>query len=642
MAAGRNRIGPIALSVLGLLIISGALCASAPSDAAADVTTPVIQVFTENSEGYSSLAYAEDQLPLSVNASRYVRHGEYWYNIDAGSGANGSYLTYGDFGSEMSSAEMKSSLTIKYGLGFTIVQVSMLVNNPCGIQYTIAKDEASLTRGETVGPVVEGYDVQYMKFVDIVQVGSSGFAPAESLGTYTLSVSGNGIPMTPVTAVNGVQTVNVTGTVRDASDRPIANAIVYYAKSDNVESHATTDSTGTYRITVSKGDLVKVNSVALSHYTFNIDPVTTGNLTADAVLPVLRSQERTVLVHVTDSSGTVPLEGVRVIGEWFIENHDAVSGEYSISKSTDGITNATTDSDGNASIICRDPQSTKYALLVYAQTQTNGFDFVLDGDLPSPSAVPYDFARRGETGSELTESGNDFADLADFNAVVELNAVQSCITLTVRGQTSGLEGGAPIPKISVGAEWRYQVYSGGAYTYPNYPGSEFVNVVQGTVFAVSKSDAEGHITIAYSVPTWDAAPGLSAFLYIYQKDTSPVFSFNVPELPSGGTNSLEDMVAGYGGVALLPSTAVADCEIVAEEVAYTVSGTITGTIPPGLDNIVVAYSLFRNVDSIYSDKAVVDQSTNPATFSYTVKAGLFSKIELAVINGYQFTTASHP
>ena len=642
MDTSRNGIWIVALSVMGLLLVAGFIGTAGQSDAAADVTNPTIQIFTEDSGSFSALAYTEDQLPLSVNPSKYVRHGDFWYNIDASSGSNGTYLTYGDFASEMSFAEMKTVLTAKYGLGFTVVQLSMLVNNDCHIQYTLTKDTTSLVKDADAGPSVEGYDVQSMKFVDIVKVGSSEFAPAESIGTYTLSTEVNGVPLESVNAVNGIQTVTVTGTVKDASERPVSGAIVYYSKSDNVEAHTSTDSSGIYRITINKGDLVKVTSVALSHYTFIFDPITTGNITTDAALPVIHSQERTVLVRVTDQNGTVPVEGVRVTGEWFIEVHHADVDNYTLDRITSGITSGVTGEDGTTYIICRDPSADNYALLVYAQNQTGGFSFDLDGDLPSPSAIPYDFSRRGETGSPLSAFGNDFANLTDFSAVTELKAEQTCITLTVKGQTSGLEGGAPIPKISVVTQWRYQVHETSGYIYPAAPTADFVNVTAGTAFPVSASDADGKITVAYTLPTWDADPKLSAYLYIYQTGSSPVFTFDVPDLPAGGTDPLTDMVAPHAGATLLASTAVADCEILSSDVAYTVSGTITGTVPPGTDNIVVAYSLIKNVESLYSDKAAEDQSSTPATFRYTVKAGLYSRIELGVIDGYKFTTSAQP
>ena len=93
-----------------------------------------------------------------------------------------------------------------------------------------------------------------------------------------------------------------------------------------------------------------------------------------------------------------------------------------------------------------------YALLVYASTQTNGFDFDLDGDQASPSVSPFNFLRKSEPGSFLTADGNDYANLADYSAVTSLKAEESCIVVTVRGMQEGLEGGAPIPEITIKAE----------------------------------------------------------------------------------------------------------------------------------------------------------------------------------------------
>jgi hypothetical protein len=85
---------------------------------------------------------------------------------------------------------------------------------------------------------------------------------------------------------------------------------------------------------------------------------------------------------------------------------------------------------------------------------------------------------------------------------------------------------------------------------------------------------------------------------------------------------------------------VAATEILSDDVAFTVSGTISGTLPPSASDVVIAYSLYKNVDSLYSGNATLDMSSSPATFSYTVKKGLFSRIDLAVITGYMFAEPS--
>ena len=624
------------VSVLALLSVAAVLPDG--SDAAPSVSGQSIVAYTEASENYLYLAYIEDTLPDKVDPSRYVRHDGLWYNVDGASSANGSYLTYGDLAPEMSVAEMRADLTARYGATFTLVQVSLTVASDCNVEYNIVKDETTYVPTSFAAKAeVEGFDVQSFKYVKTYVLGTD-FTPADSVGTYTLNVKCDGSSLESVSTQNGTQTVTVTGYVKDLSERPISDALVYYNKSDNVESHTSTDAAGKYTIVISKGDLVKVTSAARSSYTFLFDPINTGNITSDAVLPDIHSRERTVQVHVTDQTGTHPAADVRVTAEWHVQTHDAVTDQYSLTKTTAG--SAYTDEAGNALIICKDPSAEKYGPLIYASTQTNGYDFDLDGDQASPSATEFNFLRKDQPGSFLTADGNDYANLADYSAVTNLKAEESCIVVTVRGLQEGLEGGAPIPEITIGADWYYQVDEGGSYTYSKTPTTAFHNMVRGSAFAVAASGADGKVLVAYTLPTWDSDPALSAYLYIYAVTTSGVFAFSVPDLGVGGTTSFPDVVSAYGGAVALPSGSVAATEILSDDVAFKVSGTISGTLPPSASDVVIAYSLYKNVDSLFSGNATLDMSSSPATFSYTVKKGLFSRIDLAVITGYVFAEPS--
>ena len=624
------------VSVLALLSVAAVLPDG--SDAAPSVSGQSILSYTEGSENYLYLAYVEDTLPEKVDASKYVRHDGFWYNVDGSSSGNGTYLTYGELAPEMSLSEMKADLTARYGATFTVVQVSMTVASDCNVEYNIVKDDATYVPTSFVAKAeVEGFEVQSFKYVKTYVLGTD-FTPADYIGLYTLNVKCNGSSLEPVSTQNGFQTVTVTGYVKDLSERPIADAIVYYNKSDNVESRTSTDATGKYTIVISKGDLVKVTSVSKSGYSFIFDPITTGNILSDTALPDIHSKERSVQVHVTDQTGTYPVADVRVTAEWHVQSIDPLTGKYVLEKITGGY--AYTDEVGNALIICRDPAVDTYALLIYASTQTNGFAFDLDGDQTSPSDTEFNFLRKDQSGSFLTADGNDYANLADYSAVTNLKAEESCIVVTVRGLQEGLEGGAPIPEITIGADWYYQVHTGGAYIYSKDPTPDFHNMVRGSAFAVAPSGADGKVLVAYTLPTWDTDSALTAYLYIYTVTTTSVFAFSVPVLGEGGTTSFPDVVSAYGGAVALPSGSVAATEILSDDVTFTVSGEISGTLPPSANDVVIAYSLYKNVESLYSGSATLDMSSSPATFSYTVKKGLFSRIDLAVIAGYTFAEPS--
>ena len=84
-------------AIICLVAVFAFLFATADDSDAASVDSQRLTLFTPDTDNYSSLAYRGDALPDGMNPARYTRTADgYWYNIDTGSNANGSFLTYGD------------------------------------------------------------------------------------------------------------------------------------------------------------------------------------------------------------------------------------------------------------------------------------------------------------------------------------------------------------------------------------------------------------------------------------------------------------------------------------------------------------------------------------------------------------------
>ena len=610
------------------------------------VEMPIITLYTPESDSYSTLAYREDALPDGISAARYVRDANgYWYNVDYGSVSNGSFLTYGDLVPQMSLQEIRGDLAARYGVGYLVAQVSFKINEECNVSYKICKDDvAYVPTAMSASPTVNGIDCHSVRYVKQFLVGTD-FVPGSEIGTYTLDVKCDGVSVGTDSKTYNGSALSVTGHVRDKSGRGIHDAVVYYTRSETESATAVTDSDGSYNITAYRGETIKVTSVSRSDFNFSFTPLNSGDLTGDYAFIDIVSMERTVSVHVTDRSGTYPLEDVNVMAEWYLENQDPVTGKYVLTKKDTDIITSHTDAEGNAIIICRDPlpsEASRYALFVYAQSPQYTFD--LDGDFATPSVDHFNFKCRSEMGSALVCRGDDFADLSNPLVPIGLKCEDACIEVTVRGEVdTHLIGGAPIRDVRVTAEWYYQVERSTGYEYSTSPQGEFIISVTGTAFPItSVTDENGKIVIAYIIPQWTpngiAAEKLKAYLYIRYTGTNPLYAFDVMStVPPGGTSSFPDIVAEHAGSKALDSTAVANTEIKSSDVTYLVSGTISGTVP---GEVILNYGIYQNVECLYNSNATVNTSVSPATFSYTVKAGMFSKINIASVEGYSFSPSS--
>ena len=614
------------------------------------VETPVITYFTPESDSYSAMAYREDALPDGMSAAKYVRNADgYWYNIDYGNATNGSYLTYGDLVPRMSVQEIRDDLETRYGADYLVLQVSFKINEACNVSYKIEKDgTAYVPTSMSATLAVNGIDCHSVRYVKQFQVGTD-LDPANKIGEYTLRVKCDGTEIGTDSETYPGSAVSVTGYVKDKSGRGVRDAVVYFTRSEGNTEVAITDSSGLYTIPAYRGETIKITSASRSDYNFSFTPLNSGDLTGDYAFTDIVSLERTVVVHVTDSSGTYSLEGVNIHAQWYLENIDPAAPaaeRYNLTRVDLDNVPLQTDSDGNVTIICRDPlpsEASRFALFIYAQSPQ--YTFELDSDFVTPSAAEFNFLCRSQLGSALTCNGDDFADLSNPLIPVELSCEDACIEVTVRGDVDTHSiGGAPIRDVRVTAEWYYQVERPTGFEYSTTPQDEFTVSEYGTAFPItSLTNENGKIVIAYVLPEWTpngiAPEKLKAYLYIHYTGTNPLYAFDVMStVPPGGTSSFPDIVAEHAGSAAIDSTAVGlAAEIRSSDVTYLVSGTISGTLP---DNIVVNYGIYQNVGSLYNGTATVDTSVVPATFSYTVKAGMFSKITIASVEGYSFSPSS--
>ncbi len=644
-------------AIICLVAVSAFLFATADDSDAASVDSQRLTLFTPDTDNYSSLAYRGDALPDGMNPARYTRTADgYWYNIDTGSNANGTFLTYGDLVPVMSVTDIRADMQARFGPGYLVAQVSFRVTEACNVSYTITKDgTAYVPTAMSASLSVNGFNCRSYSYAVQYLVGTD-FVPADIVGEYVLDVKCDGSSIGTYAALYDGGKVYVTGTITDASGRPISDVLVYYTKSTGSVGNSPTDSAGHYSITCALGEWVKITSATKSNYTFIFDPYNTGDLTGDFVVPDIKSLERSVRVNITDSSGTFAIPNATVMGEWFLENLDPITGKYVLTKKVSGIVNTTTDNSGNALIICRDPlpsEASRYALFLYAQSSRYTFD--LDGDPASPSDDPFNFARRGQTGSLLTCMGDDFADLTDPSAVVYLRCQDACLQVTVNGALDASSaGGAPLRGEEIGADWYYQVHRSTGYEYSRTPSSSFTILSPGKAFAISTAtDESGRITISYMVPQWvrndstitDA--DLTAFLYVYNKSTHSLYTFDVPTFSSGGTipfnivvnggNYLGDDYPAHLGAKAMEKGSLTDTTIKSNEVSYTVYGTISGASP---EIMTVGYSLFQNVESLFDGTATLDRSVSPAEFRFSVKSGMYAKVAIIVSPGYSVVPAS--
>ena len=633
-----------ALACIAALTVSAVVLSEGTG--AYSVETPIITYFTPESESYSDMAYREDALPDNLSATRYVRNTDgYWYNIDYGSSSNGSFLTYGDLVPRMSAQEIRSDLVARYGADFLVIQVSFRINEACNVSYKIYKDDvAYVPTSMSASLAVNGIDCHSVSYVKQFLVGTD-FVPGTQIGTYTLNVKCDGSSIGTDSVTYPGSALSVTGHVKDRSGRGIRDAVVYYTRSETETGVAVTDSNGLYTIAAYRGENIKITSVSRTDFNFSFTPLNSGDLTGDYAFTDIVSMERTVLVHVTDSSGAYSLKDVDIYAQWYLEHDDPAAPaaeRYSLTRVDLENIPLHTDSNGNVTIICKDPlpsEASRYALFVYAQSPQ--YTFELDSDFVTPSEYPFNFDCRSVLGSALVYNGNDFADLNNPLTPVSLKCEDSCIEVTVVGDVDALSiGGAPIRDVRVTAEWYYQVERGTGYDYSTTPQEEFSVSVNGTAFPIeTMTDENGKIVIAYILPQWIpngiAPEKLKAYLYIHYTGTNPLYAFDVMStVPLGGTSSFPDIVAEHPGSRALESTAVANTSIKSSDVTYLVNGTITGTVPA---NVTLNYSIYQNVGRLYNSTATVDTSVSPATFRYTVKAGMFSKITVASVEGYSFS-----
>ena len=634
-----------AFAALAVLLVAGIYMATDSGDAAdATVDNIKITIFTADSENYYTLAYQEDTIPDAVDVPSIVRDGGLWYKVDRNSAVNGMYMTYGDLIPAIPVSDIRADLTARYGTDFTLVQVSFRISAACNISYNILKDGASQYSQNFAGStVIGGYDCTSYTYVKVLAVGTD-FTPAKIAGTYTLNVKCNGILVGSSNQTVTDKNVSVIGRIVDQSNRPVPYATVYYAMGDGTSSKVNCNANGEYTIPAPKGTYVRITQVERNNYTFGSISVNSGTISGDKVLPDIKSNEMSVPVRIKDVTGTKPVTGVLIEAKWYVQKIDPVSNKNILTKREASSGQYYTDSDGIAYLVCKRPTdvpASDYALYITATDGNFSFECDYPPETEKPAFERFNFTPRDLPGSIISAMGNDFAVLANASSpsyFVELRAQEAFITVSVNGAKVGSVATAPITGVQLEAKWYYQTQNTlSDYSYRTDMPLDFGMVSNGVAFAVGQTDESGHALVAYKVPVWSSSdPKFSAFLYVGYISGGSVFSFNVPINLVGASVPIDEYMDDYPGASVLPSTAVADMGILSEDIAYTVSGTITGPEMPSM--ISATYNLYGStMDSLANGKATVTISGTTATFVYTVRAGLSSKIDLASADsGYTF------
>ena len=632
-------------AVLAIVAVAG-LQAAGPSDAAEGDTVDSIKVsvFTSTSDSYYALAYAEDTLPDAVDVPSLVRDGGLWYKVDRNSSSNGMYMTYGDLVPTIPVSDIRADLTARYGSDFTIIQVSFRISASCNISYSILKDGASQTTQSFPGStVIGGYDCTSYTYAKVFAVGTD-FTPATVAGTYTLNVKCNGNLVGSSSETVADRNVTVSGRIVDQSNRPVPYATVYYVLGDGTSSKVNCNVNGEYSIPAPKGTYVRITQVERNNYTFGTISVNSGTLTGNKVLPDIKSNEMSVPVRIKDVTGSKPVAGVLIEAKWYVQSINPVTDKNILTKREASSGQYYTDADGIAYVVCKRPTDVSaddYALYITASDGNFSFECDYPPETEKASSERFNFTPRDLPGSIISAMGNDFAVLANASSpsyFVELRAQESFITVSVNGAKVGSTASAPVNGVQLEAKWYYQTQNTASeYDYRTEMPIEFGAVSNGVAFAVGQTGENGQVLVAYRVPLWSSSdPKYSAFLYVGYLSGGSVFTFNAPINLIGASVPLTEYMENYDGASVLPSTAVADTGILSEDIAYKVTGTITGTDMPSM--ISATYNLYgSSTDSLANGKATVTISGSTATFVYTVRAGLSSRIDLASADeGYTF------
>ena len=652
----KGRLTVFAAVLVALMVVQLPLVSFSDMSDAADVSTSIvddiaINVFDQDSEDYSSLAYLSDSLPVQYSATEWVLDPttRYWYNVNSRSVSYGSILTYGMVDG-ISVDEIRDDVVSRYSSvfsgNFVIVQASCTVSSSCNVTINLTKNGVQVyndthnDKMERAGTIITS-KVAYTTVLSVDNSAGADVNITDPRGMYRLIVKCNGEDAGSAEMDYGGALHSLGGRVVDASGDPISGAKVSFLNTTggstpeitNTGSVLTGDD-GRYFVYGAEGEIVKITSIEVVGLVFQIgEGYSYGTVTTDVYPgPVFASTEHMIHINVTDADSR-PASGVEISALWYTSTPNG-PGSYLISVSDAGLfCEIPTDKDGNTFIsINMSEMPTGAKLLIKGVDKINSYTFDVH---PVSSGVS-----TADLPATVSEPGNVYADLVDFTDV-HLKAEQKSVIVSVAGALdSSMAGGSPLSDVRITAKWYYQSGSPGGWYIrdsTNIESGTFSNLAPGYAWCPGGfTSSDGTVVLCYSQPVWSVASGESAYLYVYCDGTgstspSSLYTYMIA-VPEDGTENILEQIAGYDACATMDLSSVTDVTLRSKEVAYTISGTITGTLP---EKIVVDC-----ISSGLGYSTEVTSSGSLATFYFTVMADSTNRIDINPVQGFSFSVSS--
>ena len=642
--------GRVTAVLIVVLMLTSAVTVIGQSDSSyaassEGITDLSISIFDQDSEDLSGLIYLSNELPDSLSAAEWILGDDgVWYNVNSSSPSYGSALTYG---TASATAVAVKDILDKYSAIFTsdflLVQITYTLKYACSVSLDLSKDGSSVyTNSGAQDITASGYTfTSGMTRSVVLSVKDSGadINVADTRGIYSVSASYNGIPVNPASVPYAAGKLSVGGLLKDVDNKPVSGATVNY-KVGTTSGSVVSGTDGRYAFLVDYGSEASLTGIIASGYTFaTAAGYSYGAVTADITNGDFSAPQHTVKVTVRDSGGN-PAVGVSLTAIWYSQTG---SGPYDIITSVTGIDcTRVTGTDGSAVITVVEPDPLPMKLYIKAndidlELNRNNYHFAVD-------AMPSGTASASSVPDTLVEAGNRYADLSIYGDI-ELVAMEKSATITVAGAMDGLSGGAALPDATVTVMWYYQVETGTGFIIRDndhisgLPVGSFANLVKGEA-RVSKATtgADGTVTVIYKEPEWTPNPDDSAFLVIVVTGataTSPtsLYTFASFTVPQTSTDPIDVLAAPVNSCVAVPvGAAFAGETLRAEEVAYTLEGTISGTVPDSVE--------VHLITSTFGYGKTVDESAGTISFTFPVKAGVAYRVDLAAVEGYEFDPAS--
>ena len=608
-----------------------------------------IKVFDQDTSDYSDLAYLSDKLPVQFNAAEWVKDaGGLWYNINDRSSDCGKVLRYGAV-TNITNEEIRSDVA-NFSPAFTassfvLVEIGCEISGDCNLALEIKKDGTSVrTDVRQASTVVSGsYIDTPIQGLYLYSVATSGadINLADFAGLYSVAMKCNGIAAGNATTDYKGTVYTLGGCVKDKRGSEIAGANVSYQITDTEgiimgEGVLVTGADGKYAIRSVAGTIVNITSVEAEGFSFPVSTYSYGTVTGD-VLPgkTFNSNESYIKVVVKDRSG-LPASGVEIDATWYTQSINPDS-SYRIDASDEGLmVPFRTDSDGTA-IITISKIIPGARLLVKGMTGSYTFNDVdpIYATPSTPNPLP----------SFLSGSGNAYANLTTYYNVSILADDYSVVVTTAGNiNPATLGGGAELQGVHLSVLWYYQCNAeGGGYDIMDKDQAMlytrgFNSLSPGKAWFMDPySSADGTVVLHYTMPSWTMASpsiGEEAYLYVYADGASPTSASSeytyTNAQPTSGATSITDFADMYDTCAALVSTSVNPVTLRADEVSYTIYGSVTGDLP---DSITVTCTTPTNIGTIKT----VSPELGVLEFAFTVKADSSCWIEIDDVVGYTFT-----